>query len=423
MKRINVLFSTLLAAIALAGCSVVSSSGGDPIVVQPSVAPGVNAPTALFSDPGLTSYLASGIAIGGERAMIANMGGDAAISVAGATNSATFNAYPQYWDGAIGWAMQPAGATGYYDLSNVKTIKFKISSPNILPNQLAFFIQWKSSTSGNGNEYTLPLNVLGTTNMTDWVEVSIDLAQRIPDTSDQGVRYGYTAEKFFSGNGNKFVDTAFAIKWYGSAGTQANSGPLTSGTNYLIGDIQFLDSADQNVAIYTSVSAPIPANPPTTAANTPALDSSNVVNLYTSSSAYVNPVFDNWAESWGLSKISDADVAGHTVKKFTLSNSAPNTGSTLHATIDATGKKTLHISYFTRDGSKLGVKIVDFGGSSYTSPTETLVSASSITQNGWEDLEIDFTAQTLVNNIGQLIFTSDGVATSQTYWVDNIYFH
>jgi hypothetical protein len=162
---------------------------------------------------------------------------------------------------------------------------------------------------------------------------------------------------------------------------------------------------------------------PTTVPAVPTLLAANVVNLYTSSSTYVNPTFSNWAESWSNSGLYDdtTSVSGSTLKKAVFGAVDGFSGSTLAATVDVTGKKTLHLSYYTLDGTALSVKIVDFGGATYTTPTETIVPATTITKGSWQDLELDFSAQATATNIGQLLILANGA--TGTYWFDNIYFH
>ena len=280
----------LAAALALvAGCKSATSSTTDNTS---------DAPTALFSNAAMTYTVSQSPT--SEFTMIQDMGNAANTSTTASVSTlpatGTFESYPSYWDGGIAWAMLPTGASGYYDLSGVKTIKFKIKSSTILPTQLALFIQWKSATSGAGNEYTIPLaysasvtdaalttSSLGVTGITDWTDVSFDLTT-LPDTSvsatdpntGEPTRYSYTAEHFFSangGDGSTHVDTPFAIKWYGSADTGSNTGPIAAaGDSYQIGDIQFLSSSGTAVAIYSKIKYTIP----TTLAPDPTLSASSV---------------------------------------------------------------------------------------------------------------------------------------------------
>lgn len=391
--------------------------------------PGTPAPTTLFMDPGLT-YSNSQTPIN-SLVMIQDLGNPNATGLTTSTSlpaTGSFASYPSWWDGGIAWATVPTGGTGYYDLSHVAKIRFKIKSAWILPTQLAFFIQWKSATSGYGNEYTLPLQLssaitdpsgakadLGVTSIQDWTTVTVDLASAIPDVSDQPTRYGFSAEPFFTGDGSTHVDTPIAIKWYGSAGTDPNTGPIGAGF-YQIGDIQFLDASGADVPVAAGLSVPTVATAPSTLPAAPTLPAANAISLYTSSGTYTNIPGITWNPNWGqASSIVDATVGTGTVKLLTMaSNGAYYQGVDFAGNPqDISSKPILHLSYWTPDGQDLSVTVI-------TGQTEVPVSLGSLTQHGWVDAEVDFSAVPGISNIIQLKFTSN---TAGTYYLDNIYFH
>lgn len=422
-------------AALLAGCA---SPTSDTANNTPTVDP--NAPTTLFKDASLTTYLNVTGANGyGKKVSVADLGGGATVTTA-VPAKAVFKGYPAWWDGGVGWAMKPGTTSGYYDLSGVKTITFKIKSATILPKQLAFFMQWASATTGAGNEYTLPLQYdaayatawknsakatkgLGVTSITGWTTVTVHLDATtgdVPDTSDEPVRYSYTANKFYTDDGATHVDTPFAIKWYGSAVADPNSGSLTSGS-YEIGDIRFLDAAGQDVAIAAGIAWPaVPQN----LAAAPTLVQADVTALYTSSGTYTpfstsiawNP---NWSQK---SSLTDATVAGKTVKLLDLKDYQGVDFSS--AVQDITGKTKLHLSVWTHNGTA-GMNVVAVNAAaadaSYAADTNGGVATGALTADGWNDVELTLPTG-FHPNIQQLKFdTSAGAAG--VFYLDNIYFH
>jgi hypothetical protein len=252
-----------LAALALVvGCSSPTSNNNTP---TPASDP------ALFSSATLTAH---------QAVLKSDMGGSGTVTV-GTPGSAAFASYPAWWDGGVSWVGIPSGGSGYFDLSGVTTIKFQIKSATIKPEQLAVFLQWGSATAHTGNEYTVPLHLsssvtdaagattdLGVTDITSWTTVSFPLSS-IPETGatagklytgqptryDSSISAAMTPGHFLAGqgDGSTHVETAFALKWYGSASTGSNTGPLTAGASYQIGNIQFLDASGNEVAIAAGI--------------------------------------------------------------------------------------------------------------------------------------------------------------------------
>jgi hypothetical protein len=415
---------------------------------------GGSAPTTLFSDPGLT-FSANPTK---EMAMVQDMGNPSATTTASTTIPATgtFQSYPAWWDGAIAWATKPAGSTGYYDLSGVKTIKFKIKSSTILPTQLALFIQWKSATGGMGNEYTIPLATsssvtdpsgatanLSVTSITDWTNVAFDLTT-LPDSASthtgEPVRNAFTAENFFAANGGDgatHVDTPFAIKWYGSAGKSPNSGPLAANASYQIGDIQFLDASNNPVAIYSGIQYLGPTN----LAAAPTMAAGSVSSLFNSSGTYTDynspNGLGNWNPGWGQGgSISAVTVAGKSIKLMNLVNyqgidiSGPNgaPADSAPAPLNASGMTYLHISYWTPDSTALSVDVINATTDTFAQAGAT-VTFASLAKGAWTDLEVPMPAGFDMTTLRQIKFTNESVAGSNSFgaaaniYLDNIYFH
>jgi hypothetical protein len=411
-----------LAALALvAGCSSPTSNNNTP---TPASDP------ALFSSATLTAH---------QAVLKSDMGGGATIT-AGTPGSATFAAYPSYWDGGVSWVGVPSGGSGFFDLSGVSKIKFQVKSATIKPEQLAVFLQWQNATASTGNEYTLPLHLsssvkdpsgatvdLGITDITGWTTVTVDLST-IPATTGQPVRYGYTAGTFASGA--KYVDTALALKWYGSAAVASNSGPLTAGASYQIGNIQFLDASGNEVAIAAGITWPVLGPSAVTAA--PSLASNKVISLFNSSGTYTNVAMTDWQAGWSSAASMSDDtttVSGKTLKKLTFSTAVGYDGADLATLQDISGltDKKLHLDYYTPNGAGLSVKVVDFSAGSYNGGTGVVdtgaLSVGTVVQGAWTSVDLDVSGLTDKKYIAQLVFVATGSQASQSFWIDNVYFH
>lgn len=219
-----------------------SSSGGEPEE---------NSAEILFTDATLEAALTAfgGTAATGDKGSIVDLDGGGSYDAA--TNTATFSSYPSWWDGGIAYALLADGATGRFDLSGVASITFEIKSDVISPDELAFFIQWQDEAApANGGEYTASIGTdLGAADITSWTTVTVDTSTIV----DEG-RYAHTSVTY-TGTGDTQVDDPFAIKWFGSAGTDPNTGPLVAGESYMIRNITFLDGSGNPVDIAASVTA------------------------------------------------------------------------------------------------------------------------------------------------------------------------
>jgi len=157
---------------------------------------------------------------------------------------------------------------------------------------------------------------------------------------------------------------------------------------------------------------------PTTLPAAPSLPAANVISLLNSSNTYTNISVGDWNPNWGQGgSISDVTVATKTIKLLNLVNyqgiNVSPTGGAAGA-LDITGKTTLHISYWTPDGTNLKVYPINAAG-------EYGIDAGALTQGAWTDLEIPITQPGFdLTTIRQLKF--DTTAAGRFY-LDNIYFH
>ncbi len=157
---------------------------------------------------------------------------------------------------------------------------------------------------------------------------------------------------------------------------------------------------------------------PSTLPAAPALPAANVISLLNSSGTYTDIAVGDWNPNWGQGgSITDALIAGKTIKLMDLVNyqgiNVSPTGGTPGA-LDITGKNTLHISYWTPDGTALNVYPIN-------ATSEYAIDAGPLTQGAWTDLEIPITQSGFdLTTIRQLKF--DTTAAGHFY-LDNIYFH
>ncbi len=157
---------------------------------------------------------------------------------------------------------------------------------------------------------------------------------------------------------------------------------------------------------------------PTTLPAAPSLPAANVISLLNSSDTYTNIPVGDWNPNWGQGgSIADVIVATKTIKLLNLVNyqgiNVSPTGGAAGA-LDITGKTTLHISYWTPDGTNLKVYPIN-------AAAEYAIDAGPLTQGAWTDLEIPITQPGFdLTTLRQLKF--DTTAAGRFY-LDNIYFH
>ena len=165
------------------------------------------------------------------------------------------------------------------------------------------------------------------------------------------------------------------------------------------------------------------ATAPTTGAGAPSVAAANVLSLYTSSNTYTNIPVDNWNPGWGQSgSMSDFVAGSATVKKLDLvapnayqgvaisSNGGDAAGT---GVLNITGKTTLHISYWTANGTKFNFYPIN-------ATAEVAIDSGTLTQGAWTDLELTVPSSFDPTTIRQIKFDT---TTAEVIYLDNIYFH
>jgi len=149
---------------------------------------------------------------------------------------------------------------------------------------------------------------------------------------------------------------------------------------------------------------------PTALVADPILAAGDVISLHTSGDVYGNITVNDWNPNWSQGgSISDATVAGKTVKKVDLVNYQ----GIEFATTDITGKATLHMSVYADSAAAFNVFVITGAG-------DVAVSTGPLVADAWNEIEVDLSATGSLSTASQIKF--DG-GTGQTLWLDNIYFH
>lgn len=167
-----------------------------------------------------------------------------------------------------------------------------------------------------------------------------------------------------------------------------------------------------------SVAAPVP----------PARDAADVISLF--SNAYTNKTVNSWSAAWDDSDVSDLQVSGNDVKKYTFTNFAGIDFSSNK--FDASGMTHFHIDIWTPDevmSKSLSIKNVDFGGTAaeVTSHILTVVHTASgdipaLAKGSWVSIDVpitSFTGNLTRSDLAQMVLTCN----LRTLYVDNIYFY
>jgi len=177
------------------GCPQPTTSGGGGD--SGSGGGGTTAPDVVFSDPDISYYIDGTDTRNGEKVKMAQWEGSGSIYrvAEDGTLKVVFEGYPQYWGGGVGIVQIPVadGSGGYFDLTDVVSVKFDIISA-IPADKLNFMVQWLGTNAGEGGEWRPALSTYTPGNVTDltsWTTVTINLAE----VSDNG-RYGKTPVAF-----------------------------------------------------------------------------------------------------------------------------------------------------------------------------------------------------------------------------------
>lgn len=161
---------------------------------------------------------------------------------------------------------------------------------------------------------------------------------------------------------------------------------------------------------------------PTVAAATPTKAASNVMSLF--SNAYTNVPVDTWRTSWSAATLTEMQVAGNDVKKYT---GLDFVGVEMVANqLNVTTMDTFEFDYWTPNSTSFRFKLVDFGADGAFGGGNDVEHETTLTPtlNGWNHVAIPLSAMTGLttkSNIAQLIFASSPAGASIVY-IDNVLF-
>ncbi len=175
-----------------------------------------------------------------------------------------------------------------------------------------------------------------------------------------------------------------------------------------------------NITFSATTSAP---KEPTVAAATPTALAENVISLF--SNAYTNKTVDTWRTPWSAATLTDVQVAGNDVKKYSGLDfvGVETVGANL---IDASTMEFFNIDVWTPNATAFKIKLVDFGADAAYAGGDDKEHELSFTptQETWNTYKIaltDFTGLTTRAHMAQYIFV--GVPTGTTIaYIDNVYF-
>lgn len=161
---------------------------------------------------------------------------------------------------------------------------------------------------------------------------------------------------------------------------------------------------------------------PTDAAPTPTKLAADVMSMF--SNAYTNVSVDTWRTSWSSAVLTETQVAGNDVKKYTALDFVGV--ETVVSQLNISAMDSFTFDLWTPNSTTFRFKLVDFGadgafGGGNDVEHETIITPAL---SGWNHVSVPLTAMTGLttkSNIAQLIFSSVPAGGSTAY-IDNVLF-
>jgi len=173
---------------------------------------------------------------------------------------------------------------------------------------------------------------------------------------------------------------------------------------------------------FTNEANTVPTDP-TVAAPAPTLPQSDVISLF--SNTYANVPVDTWKTDWSDATLTDEQIAGNDVKKYSPLVFAGI--ETVTSQINASGMTTFNVNVWSPDFTVFKIKLVDFGpngvydGPGVADDSEHEITFNNPAQSTWISYSIPlaaFESLTSLEHISQLIFVGGGAKV----YIDNVYF-
>jgi len=218
-----------------------------------------------------------------------------------------------------------------------------------------------------------------------------------------------------------------------------NTVTITGGGTTVITATQAAAGSFAQGTITTNFTVSFP--PLSTNAPAPTKPAVRVISLF--SDTYNNVPVDTWRTSWSAATLVDTTVSGNNIKKYTALDFVGIEFVSPGPQINATLADTFHISIWTPNANKFGVKLVDFGPNGtyqggddsegevrFTSDPADVNLPNKVgeapTQGQWNNYSIPlsrFVSAGLTGRtkLSQLILTGSPAGASTVY-VDNVYF-
>ncbi len=188
-----------------------------------------------------------------------------------------------------------------------------------------------------------------------------------------------------------------------------------------IGQLIFASSGAKvyidNVYFSNEVVAP---TDPVVAAPNPTLPANQVISMF--SNTYTNVPVDTWRTPWSDAAMTETQIAGNDVKKYTALNFVGI--EAIASQLDITNMTHFNVDVWSSNFNQFRVKLVDFGANAVHGggdDVEHEITFNSPAQGQWITYHIpisDFINLITKQNIAQLIFAAGGA----NVYVDNVYF-
>ncbi len=190
--------------------------------------------------------------------------------------------------------------------------------------------------------------------------------------------------------------------------------------------MDFQARSSENICYFDNITfSPAASVPePTVAAADPEFHEDSVISMF--SNVYTDVTVDTWRTPWSSATLSDVQVAGNDVKKYSGLDfvGIETVGGNL---IDASGMEHLNFDIWSHNSTQFKIKLVDFGadqafGGGDDTEHELVFDAPATEE--WVNYHIpltDFTGLGATSNLAQYILVSQPSGTSVIY-LDNMFF-
>jgi hypothetical protein len=176
--------------------------------------------------------------------------------------------------------------------------------------------------------------------------------------------------------------------------------------------------------LFTTEALTTGPNSPSGGAETPSVESADVISLF--SNAYQNVNMDTWRTGWSNATLTDTSIASDNMKRYSNLDfvGVEATGANQ---INASTMKYFHIDFWTNNATTFRVKLVDWGADkSYGGGDDSeheLVSTGHATGE-WVSWHIPMTSFANLKssaNISQIIFSAQPAGSANVF-IDNVFF-